>query len=240
MTPLAVERATILAWPAAETGEHDGWFLLAGSGVTGRVNAVWPLEWRGRNVEAAIDLAESWYAARGMPPRFKLTDGAFAPSNLPEMLAVRGYAPAKPTLIMTRSLGDTSTAFSEVSLSPTMPRAFEQALIDSTPDPAELDERRAIALRAPAPAVFAVRQDAAIGMSAIGAGFAGIFLMRTVPAARRQGHARHILRALLAWAREHGAREAFLQVDSGNAPAIALYEREGFATLTAYRFWRRA
>jgi ribosomal protein S18 acetylase RimI-like enzyme len=242
---LEIERATILAWPAAETEEQDGWFLLAGSGVTGRVNAVWPLEWRGLDVGAAIENAERWYAARNMPPRFKLTDAAYEPGDLPLRLAALGYAPTKPTLVMMRPLTNRASthAYEGVSLAPQLPPAFDRALVESTPDAAELAERRAIALRAPAPAVFAVRPTGgaalAIGMSAIAGELAGVFLMRTVPAARRQGHARHILRALLEWAGDHHATSAFLQVDADNTPAVSLYEREGFTTLTAYRFWRK-
>jgi ribosomal protein S18 acetylase RimI-like enzyme len=48
------------------------------------------------------------------------------------------------------------------------------------------------------------------------------------------------LRALLTWAGGRGAAHAFLQVDAENWPAIALYEDEGFAKLTTYRFWRKA
>mgnify|MGYP006969452270 CR=1 FL=1 len=65
----AIERATIRTWPAAVTCEHDGWSYLAAGGVTGRVNAVWPLDWKGADVEAAIDRAEAWYEARNLPPR---------------------------------------------------------------------------------------------------------------------------------------------------------------------------
>ncbi len=104
VTPLDVERATIAAWPAGETEQRDGWFFLAASGVTGRVNAVWPLTWQGGDVEAAIGDAERWYAARGMPPRFKLTGDAYAPADLPDRLARRGYAPTMHTLVMTRTL----------------------------------------------------------------------------------------------------------------------------------------
>ena len=243
MTPIEIERATIIAWPARDTEEQDGWFLLAGSGVTGRVNAVWPLDWRGDDIDKAIAAAERWYAARNLPARFKLTDGAFAPGDLPERLAARGYAPTKPTFVMTRGLANIEQVHSDVEFTSQMSPAFEQALIDSTPDADELDERRAIALRAPSPTVFAVRSangvPAAVGMSAIARDLAGIFLMRTSPAARRQGHARIILRALLAWARDHGAASAFLQVEADNSPAVGLYKLEGFTTLTSYRFWRK-
>ena len=246
LTPLGIEHATLRAWPARETEERDGWFHLAAAGVTGRVNACWPLSWRGGDIDTAIDGVEAWYAARGLAPRFKLTDGAFAPADLPITLARRGYASTMHTLIMTLSLARPGVAklLDGVILSDHMPPAFDQALRQSTPDVDELEERRAIALRAPAPAAFAVRGDEngplAVGMSAVAGELAGIFLMRTAPIARQQGHAQQILRALLAWASGHGAVNAFLQVDADNEPAVALYEREGFETLTSYCFWRRA
>lgn len=242
-TPRAIDHATIKTWPAAVTEEREGWFLLAAGGVTGRVNAAWPLDWRGEDVDAAIDAVEAWYGARKLPPRFKLTDGAYAPADLAERLAQRGYEAVMPTLVMTRPLAAEIGAHDGVALTSTPPPSFDLALRESTTNADDLEERRSIASRLPAPAAFAVRERdgyaAAIGASAIADTLAGVFLMRTTPAARRQGHARHILRALLRWAQANGANTAFLQVDADNAPAIALYEREGFAALTTYRFWRR-
>jgi ribosomal-protein-alanine N-acetyltransferase len=46
---------------------------------------------------------------------------------------------------------------------------------------------------------------------------------------RRQGVGQALLRAALALGREAGAEVALLEVRAGNAPAIGLYEREGFA-----------
>jgi tRNA threonylcarbamoyladenosine biosynthesis protein TsaB len=45
--------------------------------------------------------------------------------------------------------------------------------------------------------------------------------------ARRQGTGAALLRAVLAWAAEHGARHVGLEVRAGNAAAIGLYERQG-------------
>lgn len=238
-----IDLATIKAWPAAITEEHHGWYYLAAGGVTGRVNAVWPIDWRGGDVDAAITHAEAWYAAHRLPPRFKLTDDAYAPADLPTRLAQRGYQSVMPTLIMTANLGAGVGAFDGVTLSPTVTQAFDDVLRESTANADDLEERRSIARRVPAPAAFALRErngrTLAVGASAVVGALGGVFLMRTAPEARRQGHALHILRALLHWAAHQGAKEAFLQVDADNAPAIALYQREGFAALTTYRFWRK-
>lgn len=242
MTPLDIERATIATWPAAITEERNGWFYLASGGVTGRVNAAWPLDWSGGDLETAIDDAEAWYAARGLPPRFKITDDAYAPTDLPLALARRGYAPISPTLIMTAAITARQTP-PDVRVTETMPAAFDATLRETAKDETEYDERRGIALRAPKPTAFAmVERDgrvAAIGMAAASGDLAGIFLMRTAPQARRLGLARRIFKALLAQCAQWNARTAFLQVEADNAPAIALYESEGFTPLTRYHFWRR-
>jgi GNAT superfamily N-acetyltransferase len=131
----------------------------------------------------------------------------------------------------------------DVLLSATMPPAFDAVLRETAKDDSEYDERRSIALRAPAPAAFGmIEKDgraAAIGMAAAAGELVGLFLMRTAPQARRSGLARRILRALLSRAREWSCTTAFLQVEAENAPAVALYRSEGFAPLSTYRFWRK-
>jgi RimJ/RimL family protein N-acetyltransferase len=48
---------------------------------------------------------------------------------------------------------------------------------------------------------------------------------------RRAGLGTAIVRALVAWS---GAREAYLEVERRNAPALALYDRLGFALAYDY------
>jgi ribosomal-protein-alanine N-acetyltransferase len=53
----------------------------------------------------------------------------------------------------------------------------------------------------------------------------------THPAQRRRGHARALLDHALAFARANGVRLVLLEVRRGNAGAIALYRRTGFAAI---------
>ena len=229
------------AWPARERAALGGWRLNATSGHSMRINACWPLGAPDRDVDAAIAAAEAWFEARGLPPRFKLTDGAFAPADLDHLLAARGYAPTKETVVM---LGLTrGEASDRVVVSTTPDDAFEQVFTATAGDPEDGRERLETLRRIPAPARFA-RLDidgapAAIGASAIGGGFAGVFGMRTAPMHRRKGLARLVLRALLTEASVLGADQAWLQVEADNAPAIALYADEGFAPAYRYRYWAR-
>jgi ribosomal-protein-alanine N-acetyltransferase len=65
----------------------------------------------------------------------------------------------------------------------------------------------------------------------VGSLVAGIVELETIavsPAARRQGIARVLIAALIAWATEHAATEIELEVRVSNTPAIGLYVSSGF------------
>jgi GNAT superfamily N-acetyltransferase len=239
--PRLLEPLSDDAWPARERARLGGWRLNASSGRSMRINACWPLEPPDRDPEAALDAVEAWFAARGLAPRFKLTDGVFAPGDLPDRLAGRGYAPCKETVVMLGSTGGEGDPDVRVTASPDA--TFEAVFTATAGDPEDGRERLDALGRIPAPARFA-RLDidgapAAIGASAIGGGFAGVFGMRTTPDHRRKGLARRVLRGLLAEASALSAERAWLQVEADNAPAIALYADEGFEPAYRYRYWTR-
>jgi ribosomal-protein-alanine N-acetyltransferase len=71
----------------------------------------------------------------------------------------------------------------------------------------------------------------AYGVLMLGAGEAQLLNLSVVPDARRRGFGRALLRRFVADARRLGAEQLFLEVRVSNAPAIALYEAEGFTAI---------
>ena len=67
---------------------------------------------------------------------------------------------------------------------------------------------------------------------------AGLFEIATAHAERNQGHGRNLILSALKWARLRGARQAWLQVEAGNAPALALYGSLGFEDVYHYHYRR--
>lgn len=232
---------TSRAWPARVRERLGGWRLNAAGGRTGRANTCWALEAPDRDPVEAIAAVEAWYAGQGQAPRFKTTDGATQPANLPELLAASGYRVDSETLVMIGPVGGEGGAV--IATQPDAP--FQAVLFEALyKDPADAEERLETVRRI-APPVFFARLDvdgapAAVGACAVEGEWAGLSLMRTVARARRQGLARRIVGSLLEQARLAGATKSYLQVEAENEPAVALYQACGFETVYRYRYWARA
>ncbi len=198
------------------------------------------------DLDNAIAAATTWQAARGNRPCFKIADGACAPASLPDTLTAKGWRPHTPTLVMTATIDEAIARLpaprDAVTLTSVLVSPIDAIIRDTAASSAEYAERSGIAARTPAPRRFAMLErdgsTAAVGLAVVSEGWAAIFLMRTHPAHRRQGLARDILAALLAWARGAGATNAYLQVEAANAPAIALYAAAAFETAYSYSYWR--
>lgn len=228
------------AWPPAREARLGGWWLTAADGFSGRINACWPLTAPDREAGEAIAAVEAWYRDQGRRPVFKLSAGAVSPPDLAERLAARGYGAYTETVVMTGPTLGAPDAEVRVGgdLDPAFAAVFAAA---GNSDPADARERLETLERMPRPRGFA-RLDAdgapiAIGAVAVEGDWAGIFAMRTDPAHRRKRLAWRLFHALLAHAAANGASRAYLQVEAANAPAIALYERAGFAEAYRYRYW---
>jgi ribosomal protein S18 acetylase RimI-like enzyme len=76
----------------------------------------------------------------------------------------------------------------------------------------------------------------ACGQYAIEGSMVGLYDIFTAPAARGRGIASLLCRQLLADAVARGARTAYLQVESDNLPARAVYRRLGFTDAYGYHY----
>lgn len=106
----------------------------------------------------------------------------------------------------------------------------------------ETHPRLALLQRAPNTLYASVRERgemAAVGAVSFAFGLACVHGMRTRAERRGRGLARHALGALVRAALQRGCSRVFLQVESDNQAALALYQRAGFSSLWEYSYWRR-
>ncbi len=253
MTPdprrtLALEIAAADALPPRERVDDDGWRLRFNDGVTRRRNSVFAEHPGIDPLDAKLARAEAFYRERGAVARFQVT-AASRPPELARALRERGYHCLAGALVQTLELtaGDDPVPpedphLGSLELADAPTPAWLGALEAAGPNPQGEAELRAANLWAvAAPRAFgAVRvgnEIVAVGLVAVAAPWAGLFNMATLPAWRRRGLGRYLIRALTGYARSHGAEIAYLQVHPDNVGARALYASAGFATHHRYDYW---
>ncbi|HEX6011192.1 MAG TPA: GNAT family N-acetyltransferase [Geminicoccaceae bacterium] len=240
-----IERAALWAWPPRETAHVDGWLLRAGSpgGRTRRVDSARTLAFAaGADVGKAIGRVDAWYATRGLPACFQLTELS-APTGLDAELEARGYVrlPSVSVLLLDAAAVEPPAESLRIELLTRPTPQVMNAVCDSRWDAATRRTRAELFTRIRRPHVFAVllegTEPAAGGLCVVDGDLAGIFTLRTYVPFRGRGHARAVLRRLVAWACHAGAREIYLQVEDDNAPAQALHRPLGAERV--YRYWYR-
>ena len=237
-----VEAAALWAWPPQETAHDEGWLLRAAGGHTRRANSVQALVFAsGADVERAIGRVESWYAKRGLPSCFQLTD-RHAPAALDRVLEQRGYARLTPVAVLLcdpAGIEPPKGPRIEIDTRPT-PQVMN-AVCDPHWDAAARRARAELFGRIRRPLAFAVLlegvQPVAGGLCVLDRELAGIFTLRTAVHARGKGHGRAVARRLAAWARGMGAKQLYLQVEEGNTASLALAASLG--AQMAYGYWYR-
>jgi N-acetylglutamate synthase len=236
-----IEQASGRAWPTAETIERNGWRLCYGGAQSRRLNSVQTHHFDDRaDVGAAIDHAAAWYAAHGQPACFRLTD-LVQPTGLDALLAARDFARLTPTsVMMADAAGIRGVSPTGLELLPQATTEVLVAISDSRWSATVRAERVALFSRLAVPHQFALvrldDQPAAGGLCVRDGDLAGIFSMRTQPPFRRRGLARAVLLHLAQWARAHGARRLYLQVEDDNVAALPLYRQMGFNRIYGYHY----
>jgi ribosomal protein S18 acetylase RimI-like enzyme len=231
---LLVEQLAARAWPAAEAVEADGWLLRHTPALSRRrSNSALPL---GASPDAAM--VEDFYASRGRRALVQIapdTDRA----DLDEQLARRGWTSGGPTDVL---VADADTALArtrpgEVAVTRRADAAWVEAWAACEGRPDAREHADEVLARIEPATGFAIAGDGeGVGLAVCERGWAGLFCVATAPEARGRGVARTVVHALTRWATRHGAQRVYLQVESDNAPAHALYTSAGFRRSHGYHY----
>lgn len=238
----AIERATIAA-VAHDAHEVIGpWILGLRPGSIGRAHSAAPLTHTLVRDDGLIARIEAAYRARSMSPVFRLPE-VEGLSSLAEALTERGYVPKQPTQVMCADLTRVASVAKpdEVVLLERPDEAWASVFLGEGFDPEDGAQRVAVLSNSPGAVFAAVRDGAgahAVGVLSLSADWASLHGMRTRRDRRGQGLAGQVMARLAQAGLERGARRAFLQVEAGNSPALALYARAGFTPLWRYHYWR--
>jgi GNAT superfamily N-acetyltransferase len=222
----------------------DGWRLRAAPDLPfSRANTVVPFAGPAPalGVTARIEVVERFYRDRGLPVRFLLSPAA-DPADLDARLSARGYTIATPVDIYVAT-ADRVLAESVGANSPAA-RVVDAIDVDwiiaFTENRTRLLGYADLLAAIEPPSVAAIVDlngaPAAIGFGVLERGWVGIFGMATRSVMRRRGAARAALRALARWASDAHATDLYLQVETDNEPARALYESAGFVRNHGYHY----
>lgn len=238
----SIERATLEAVVPDRMEHLTGWLLPIFDGTVGRARSAVPLQHIRPDV-GHVDLIAGRYRAQGVAPAFRLPDLPVFDDFHARLLRL-GYVREQPTLTMVGQVENL------LQLHPGPPGVLEDKA-DSQwmamflgPGLDQVDgASRARALSRAENTLFASVREAgntvASGAAAFGHGWLSVHGMRTHAACRGQGLARRVLITMAEEARRRGVARVFLQVDAGNAAALALYRRAGMVTAWPYSYWRQ-
>jgi ribosomal protein S18 acetylase RimI-like enzyme len=246
-TIVDLERMAAAHWRGTEEEWLGDWLLRAAEGFTGRANSALPLGDPGLPLDDALAAVASWYRARGLPPMIVVPtpiEPASAGDALDEHLARRSWLTRPgPAFVMLADLPLDATADG-----PGQSRAVQ---IDPEPDDAWAARyhyrgqdylppiARKVLTSAEDQSFVSIRDGGevlAIARLSVAGGWAGLTAVEVHPDHRRQRLGVAITSAACREAERYGASRVFLQVETDNDPAQALYRRLGFRYSHRYHY----
>ena len=237
-----IEELSMNALPALQTVLYDGWILRFANGYTRRANSVNPLYPSHHNVAEKIVACEGLFRARKQKVVFKLTPSP-CPTNLDEILHSKGYVEEARTSVQ---LADLTHVPEPPSHAAQIVESLTSEWFDDYCEMNQVEDRHRHTLEQMLPnitgktAFTSLVRDGkvvACGLGVFEGLYVGVYDIITAPSWRNQGIGRALVLNILAWAKYNGARTAYLQVMTTNAPALRLYSKLGFKE--AYQYWYR-
>jgi ribosomal protein S18 acetylase RimI-like enzyme len=237
------EAAGFRAWPAASVHYDGTWAVRLTAGLPAkRLNSVNPLDPADiADLDGRIAAIGRHFEAYDRPLTFRLSP--LSGRKLSAHLDRRGWSRFGESLVMRLDLetADLSAAIDQIPLKD-IARFVTAALAVHGSDRAiRPGLTETIGAIQPDAGLFVHEVDGAPVASAIcvhDGDLAGLFEVAVAPGERRKGYAGRLLLSALKWARQHGARRAWLQVEADNRAALSLYRSFGFAEIYRYHYRR--
>ncbi|MEG8181286.1 GNAT family N-acetyltransferase [Nocardia terpenica] len=241
----ALEAAATDGWPGIHRTWVDGWLAAAGNGFTNRANSAVPLGDSNGPAQTHPDVLHrigEWYTAHGLPLRLRI----------PDRLAA--VPPGWRTWSETVVLGIDIENF-------VLPQGPSMVRIDPEPAPAWLElhrfrgeDRVDVPPPLPDPEVLTAVRDGDVGFATLGLPdplaiargalttapdgrrWLGLTCVAVAAPHRRRGLGTLVCAELIRWGHRHAATHAYVQVEAGNAAALAMYGDMGFVEHHHYRY----
>ncbi|MDA4114743.1 MAG: GNAT family N-acetyltransferase [Thaumarchaeota archaeon] len=214
-----LEELSINAWPSLQTMLYDGWVLRFSEGHTKRANSSNPLYGGLLGVDEKIDACEKLYSGRHLDTVFKLTAASYPP-DLDRVLSARGYVLESGSAVQTLDLQNDIAEPEEPDI--TLSSDASDEWLSAFWQMSGFDERRREIAKqmllnvVPQKCLASISESEsgiiACGMAVLQGDYVGLFNIVTHKDFRRRGHGKQLTLGLLHWARENGARLAYLQV----------------------------
>jgi len=235
------EEISMNAHPSLKTQLYDGWVLRFSNGYTYRANSVNPIYTSTLPVAEKVSFCEEAYARQNLPSAFKVTDASSA--ELDNLLAERGYEVVTPTYMFINPVlpdaPNTGNVITSRCITPEWRGHFFR--LNGVSDPQKIVTASAmmdnIQHNLVCVQIESHGEVIACGLCVVERGYVGLYDIVVDSAHRQKGYGYELCRTLLSEAVKLGAKSAYLQVVSANAPAIALYKKLGYQQL--YQYWYR-
>ncbi|MEU9705193.1 GNAT family N-acetyltransferase [Streptomyces sp. NPDC047981] len=236
-------RAMARGWPPVESEALGAWTLRASGGFTRRANSVLPLGDPGLPLDEALARVREWYAKRNLPPCIQTATGAEGTQELLcaelERHGWRAEVTAEVRIGGLAPVGDLDADVSRVRLARSVDEAWLRRYNRSG-----VVGPHVLSVLSGGPSVWFASVPgtgdipAAIGRCVVDGRWAGFMAVEVDPEQRRRGLASAVMTALARRALDEGASAAWLQVETENDGARAMYEGMGFAVHHHYHHYR--
>ena len=237
-----IEEASLNAWPCLKQILYDGWILRFANGYTRRANSINPIYKGIGDTLEKIRYCEQIYQDAQQRAVFKITPFVH-PTNLDNLLDQAGYQKNAPTSVQILDLMDLdiqSTTVVEQWSHPTEKWIEHYTRMNQVP-PENVPTLQAILQNIAPVANFTTLlcqgRVVSCGLGVLDNQHIGLFDIVTDPAYRSRGFGTHLVLNILNWAKQQGAKKAYLQVMLKNEPALNLYAKLGFKEI--YQYWYR-